>query len=103
MGCPALLQVIFPTQESNLCLLRLLYCRRILDPPSKEVRGSLMHVSCFCAVLSRAGLCELMDCSLPSSSVCGILQAIVQVGCLALLQGIFPAQGWSPCPLCLLL
>ena len=30
MGCHALLQRIFPTQGSNLCLLSLLHCRQIL-------------------------------------------------------------------------
>ena len=30
VGCHTLLQGIFPTWESNLCLLRLLHCRRIL-------------------------------------------------------------------------
>ena len=37
-------------------------------------------------------LCDLMDCSSPSSSVPGILQN-TGVGCHALLQGIFPTQG----------
>ena len=35
-----------------------------------------------------------MDCSPPGSSVHGILQA--RVGCHALLQGVFPIQGWNP-------
>ena len=45
-----------------------------------------------------------MDCSLPGSSVHGILQArmLDGVGCHALLQGIFPTQGSNPCLLCLL-
>ena len=36
MGCHAILQGIFPTQESNLCLLRsrqLLYCRSHKESP----------------------------------------------------------------------
>ena len=38
-----------------------------------------------------------MDCSLPGSSVHGILQArILGVGCHACLQGIFPTQGLNP-------
>ena len=45
-------------------------------------------------------LCDPMDCSLPGSSVHGILQA--EVGCHALLQGIFPTQGLNPRILCLL-
>ena len=38
-----------------------------------------------------------MACSLPGSSVHGILQAkTLGVGCPFLLQGIFPAQGLNP-------
>ena len=38
-----------------------------------------------------------MDCSLPGSSVHGILQArILQGGCYSLLQGIFPTPGIKP-------
>ena len=38
-----------------------------------------------------------MDCSLPSSSVHGILQArILRGGCHSLLRGIFPSQGSNP-------
>ena len=43
------------------------------------------------------------NCSPSGSSGCGILQARIQEwGCHALLQGIFPTQGWKPCLLCLL-
>ena len=42
-------------------------------------------------------LCELMDCSLPGSSVHGdSLGKNTGVGCHALLQGIFPTQGLNP-------
>ena len=42
-------------------------------------------------------------CSLPGSSVHGILQArILMLGCHALLQGIFPIQASNLCVLCLL-
>ena len=38
-----------------------------------------------------------MNCSLPGSSVCGILQSrILKLGCHSLLQGIFPTQGSNP-------
>ena len=38
-------------------------------------------------------LCDLMDCSLPGSSVHGILRGKdTGVGCHSLLQGIFPDQ-----------
>ena len=56
----------------------------------------LSHI---CSVL----LCESMDCSLPGSSVHGILQArITEVGCHALIQGIFLIQGSNLCLLRLL-
>ena len=38
-------------------------------------------------------LCDLMDCSLPGSSVYGILQGRILQGCHSLLQGIFLIQG----------
>ena len=41
-------------------------------------------------------VCDPMDCSPPGSSVHGILQARISVGCHALLQGIFPIQGSNP-------
>ena len=41
-------------------------------------------------------LCDLMDCSLPGSSVHGILRGKdTGVGCHSLLQGIFPDQVWT--------
>ena len=47
----------------------------------------LSHQSC-------PTLCDSMDCSVPGSSVHGILQVkSTGVGCRALLQGIVPAQG----------
>ena len=46
-------------------------------------------------------LCDLVDCSLPGSSVHGILQArMLEWGCHFLLQEIFPVQGLNlglPC------
>ena len=42
------------------------------------------------------------DCSLPGSTVHGILQARTGVDRLSLLQGIFPTQGLNPCLLHLL-
>ena len=48
---------------------------------------------CFVAELC-ATLCNPMDCSLPGFSVHGdSLGKNTEVGCRALLQGIFPAQG----------
>ena len=42
-------------------------------------------------------LCDPMDCSLPGSSVNGILQCKdTGVGCHAFLQGIFLTQGLNP-------
>ena len=54
MGCLALLQGIFPTQESNLSLLRLLHCRQILYHwATGEAPKIAMLLSCF----SRVRLC----------------------------------------------
>ena len=44
-------------------------------------------------------LCDLMDCSPPGSSVHGILQARMLVGCYALLQGNLPNLGIEPASL----
>ena len=41
-------------------------------------------------------LCDPMDCSHPGSSVHGILQGRILVGCHFLLQGIFPTQRSNP-------
>ena len=52
-----------------------------------------------CAQLLQSWLtwCDPMDCSLPGSSVHGILQGKnTGVGCHALLQGIFSTQGSNP-------
>ena len=66
MGCHSLLQGIFPTQGSNLHLLCLLHWQAgslPLVPPGKSQSESVS-----CSV-------DPMDCSLPGSSVHGILQA----------------------------
>ena len=47
-------------------------------------------------------LCHPVDCSLPGSSVHGILKARILEWCHAFLQGIFPTQGSNPYLLCLL-
>ena len=52
-----------------------------------------------CSIAQRClSLCDPMDCSLPGSSVYGILQGRTGVGCHFLLHGIFPTQGnlWRP-------
>ena len=44
-------------------------------------------------------LCDPMDCSLPGSSLHGILQArVLEWVAIFLLQGIFPTQGPNPGP-----
>ena len=58
-----------------------------------------------CAKLTQScpALCDHIDCSLPRSSVHGILQArILEWVTLLLLQGIFPTQGSNLHLLCLL-
>ena len=54
---------------------------------------NLMCILCL-VTQSYLTLCDPMDCSLPGTSVHGILQArILQVGSHSLLHGIFPIQG----------
>ena len=58
-----------------------------------------------CAKLlqSRPTLCNLMDCSLPGSSVQGILQArILESVAMPSSRGIFKTQGSNPCLLSVL-
>ena len=71
VGCHALLQGIFPTQGLNPGLLhcrQILYCLRHQGSPGVGV--SEVAQSC-------PTLCDPMDCSLPGSSIRGILQARV--------------------------
>ena len=58
-----------------------------------------MH-ACVLVIQSRLPLCDTMNCSLPRSSVPGILQAS-GLPCPPL-QGISPTQGSNPHLLCLL-
>ena len=62
-----------------------------------SLRGLSSSV-CVCLVAqSCPTLCDPMDCSLPDSSVHGDSPGKnTGVGCHALLQGIFPVQGWNP-------
>ena len=79
VSCHFLLQGIFPTQGSNLSLL---HRRWILDHCATWEAQSGSYFSLFsgvrswkCKSLSHVWLCNPMDCSLPGSSVHGILQA----------------------------
>ena len=67
-----------------------------VDSQKTELCGDRAQVcECECAQ-SRLTLWYLMDCSLPDSSVHGVLQAKhVGGGCHFLFQGIFPTQGCS--------
>ena len=66
----------------------------------------MLQILCVCtqSLQSCLTLCDHMDCSLPGSSVQGILQSgkNTGVGCHALLQGIFLTQGSNLHLLCLL-
>ena len=60
-----------------------------------------MHARYIASIVTDS--CDPMDCGLPGSSVCGILQArILEWVAHALLQGIFPTQGLNLCLLCLM-
>ena len=75
MGCHALLQGIFPTQGSNLRLLRLLHWQAgslPLAPPGKPQLRSMLLL--LLSHFSRVRLCDPIDGSPPGSPVPGILQ-----------------------------
>ena len=66
------------------------------------ITNKLVRV-CVLSHFIRVQLCDPMDCSPPSSSVHGDSPGKnTRVGCYALLQGIFPTQGWNLRLLCLL-
>ena len=67
-----------------------------------HISGATQYMSflCLACVYARSlqscpTLCDLMDCSLPGSSVHEILRA--WVGCRFLLHGIFLTRGLNPC------
>ena len=69
VGCHTLLQGIFLTERSNLCLL---HFRHILYSLSHLGSSLKSEVAQSCPTL-----CDPIDCSLPGSSVHGIFQARV--------------------------
>ena len=55
---------------------------------------NLLLLCCGSVAKSCLTLCDLMDCSLPGSSVHGVFPGKdTRVGCHSLLQGIFPTPG----------
>ena len=61
-----------------------------------------MSIVCLCAQSFRT-LCDPVDCSPPSSSVHGILQArILELVAISSSRGIFPTQGFNWHLMCLL-
>ena len=55
-----------------------------------------LHDVCVVWVYSRVRLCDSVACSSPGSSVHGIIQEKMGVGCCFLLQGLFLTQGLNP-------
>ena len=89
--CHSLLQGSFPTQGSNPCLLCLLHWEVGSLSPTPPVKPKVL-VSQSCLTLW-----DPMDCSQPSSSEHGILQArILEWVAISFSGGIFPIQGWNP-------
>ena len=76
------------------CLLHLLHWQQGSLPPVPPRKPSHMYVLCGASLLSCLTLCNPMDCSPPGSSVHRDSPGKnTGMGCHALLQGIFPAQG----------
>ena len=111
VGCHALCQGIFPTQEPNPSLLhhrRILYPLRHQGSPNLFIVGQ-REKECVCVCVcvcvctqSCPNFCNPMVCSLPGSSDQGIFQASILLGCHFLCQGIFLIQESNPCLLHLL-
>ena len=64
---------------------------------TQQLPITYLFYTCALLLQSCLTLCNPMDCSLPGSSIYGILQARNSgVGCHFLLQGIIPTQGTNP-------
>ena len=85
----------------SLSLLWLQSLLLIVYKKKKSIVFNCLNFS-MCCVLSLVAqlcptLCDLMDCSLPGSSVQGDSPGKnTRMGCHALLQGTFPIQGLNP-------
>ena len=89
---------VWGTVDTGICMAEALCCL------PKTITILLLGYASMCAksLQSCPTACSTMDCSLPGSSVHGdSLGKITEVGCHALLQGVFPTQGSNPCLLCL--
>ena len=75
---------------------KILFKKRLKAEEQESMGWQRMRVSLKVLVAQLClTLCDPMDCSLPGSSVHGILQAKI-LECHALLQRIFPIQGLNP-------
>ena len=93
VDCHALLQGIFLTQESNLCLLRLpeLAGKFFTSSATWEALSKCVLVAQSCLTL-----CNTMDCSPPGSSVCGIFQArILEWVAIPFSKGSSQPRDWT--------
>ena len=71
------------------------YCKKN-NTGSDLLRLIKEHAGLCLVTQSCLTLCDSMDCSPPGSSVHGDSPGNTEVGCHALLQGIFPIQGLKP-------
>ena len=72
-----------------------------MSPINETLRNQAKHngVRRVVCLVTQSGLtlCDPMECSLPGTSVHGHSPSkYTEVGCHALLQGIFPTQGSNP-------
>ena len=70
----------------------------VIQPQSPDLPHPLYipRYPCVCALVAQTcpTLCDLMDCSLPSSAVLGISQTrILEWVAISFSRGLFPAQG----------
>ena len=114
MDCHYLLQRVFPTQRSNPGLL---HGRQILYHLSNmhvlfltlgyssgqnrtDISSTVLQLTfkCVCVLVAQScpTLCNPMDCSMPGSSVHGILQARILEWVASSFQEIFLTEGLNP-------
>ena len=88
---------ILQFSEAFYCLIMAI--SRKLQFPWRKCLAFQLYILCVLWLVAQPGLtlCDPMDCSPPGSSVHGDSPGkITEVGCHALLQGIFPIKGSNP-------
>ena len=90
---------LFDSNQFMLCPWAVSFFQSLCPAPFPPVSLLLIYrayLACAKSLSLCLTLCDPMDCDLPGCSVHGILQARILEWGHALLQGLFPTQGWNP-------